>query len=163
ARGTRIIGETSDSDGRIRAANTLEEVTIERGTGTLEPGRHILLRYPEPQWAGFYDIFKVVDDDVVIRRVYLATFPNGVRLLTFPMVRSYALDDMNVADHRALYERATVPTKQQLDGVWEMRLVSNAANTGTVAYLQFSLKPDGRLESRYLLLGLLEGSTEPVF
>ncbi|MCI0486555.1 MAG: GMC family oxidoreductase, partial [Blastocatellia bacterium] len=158
-----IEGVTSDSDGRINAKNTLEEITIDKKTGTLEPGKYILLRYTEPQWSGFYDIFKVINDDLLIGRVYLGTYPNGLRLFTFPMTREYGLDNMTVSDHHTLYQNAAAPTKEQLNGLWEMRMVANANNTGTVAYLKFDLKPDGRLESRYQFLGLLEGLVEPVF
>jgi hypothetical protein len=158
-----VAGITSDSDGRINARNTLEEIQITERTGTLEPGRYVLLRYTDPPWQGFYDIFKVVGDDLLIGRVYLGNFPNGVRLFTFPMTRVYGIDDITVADHQQLYGQAPAPTKEQLEGLWEMHLVSNALNTGTVAYLHFDHKPDGRLEARYQLLGLLEGMSEPIF
>jgi hypothetical protein len=157
------VGITSDSDGRINARNTLEEIEITTRTGSLEPGKYILLRYVDPPWQGFYDIFKAVNADLLIGRVYLGDFPNGVRLFTFPMTRTYGLDNATVADHQRFYREASVPGKEQLNGIWEMRLVSNAVNTGTVAYLKFDLKPDGRLEARYQLLGLLEGLSEAVF
>lgn len=159
----KFIGVTSDADGRINANNTLEVITITDREGTLEPGKYILLRYTDPEWSGFYDIFKVINEDLLIGRVYLGDFPRGLRLFTFPMTRVYGLDNMTVADHQSIYRSASVPTKEQLDGLWEMRLVANANNTGTVAYLKFDLKPDGRLEARYQFLGLLEGMAEPVF
>ncbi len=159
----KFTGLTSDSDGRVNARNTLEEITITKRKGSLEPGKYILLRYIDDPWRGFYDIFKVINDDLLIGRVYLGDFPNGQRMFTFPMTRSYGLDNMTVADHRAVYGGASVPTKEQLHGLWEMSMISNANNTGTVAYLKFDLKPDGRLESRYQFLGLLEGLSEPVF
>jgi cholesterol oxidase len=163
----KFVGVTSDSDGRINANNTLEEITITKRTGSLDPGKYILLRYTDPQWRGFYDIFKVINDDLLIGRVHLGEYPRGLRLFTFPMVRSYGLDHMTVADHRAIWEKASVPTKEQLHGVWEMRMVSNANNTGVAAYLKFDHKPangsDGRLEARYQFLGLIEGLSEPGF
>ncbi|MBI3329905.1 MAG: GMC family oxidoreductase, partial [Nitrospinae bacterium] len=158
-----FVGVTSDSDERINVANTLEEITVTQRTGTLEPGKYILLRYTTPPWSGFYDIFKVIDTDVLIGRVYLGEYPHGKRVFTFPMTRVYELDNMTVDDHRALYQSSTAPTKEQLAGLWEMHSVANAANTGTVAYLKFDLKPSGRLEARYRFLGLLEGMVDPVF
>ncbi|MEW6735950.1 MAG: GMC family oxidoreductase [Acidobacteriota bacterium] len=157
------LGVTSDSDGRINVANTLEEITIEERIGTLEPGKYVLLRYNDPPWSVYYDIFKVVSEDLLIGRVYLGEFPHGLRLFTFPMTRCYGLDNMTREDHRELYNRSMAPTKEQLAGLWEMRAVANSNNTGTVAYLKFDLKPDGRLEARYRFLGLLEGLVEPVF
>lgn len=158
-----ILGITSDADGRINAKNTLEEVTISKRIGNLDPGKYILLRYPDPPWNIYYDIFKVINEDLLIGRVYVGRFPKGVRLFTFPMVRTYGLDNLTVSDHNSLYEAGKVPSKDQLNGLWEMRAISNGANTGVVAYLKFDLKPDGRLEVRYRFLGLLEGLVEPVF
>ncbi|MGH9767890.1 MAG: GMC family oxidoreductase N-terminal domain-containing protein [Blastocatellia bacterium] len=159
----KFVGVTSDSDNLINANNTLEEITLTKRTGSLDPGKYILLRYTDPQWRGFYDIFKVINDDLLIGRVHLGEYPRGLRLFTFPMVRSYGLDNMTVADHRAIWDKASVPTKEQLNGLWEMRMVSNANNTGVVAYLKFDHKPDGRLEARYQFLGLIEGLSEPTF
>lgn len=159
----KLTGVTSDSDGRINARNTLEEITLKEPKGTLEAGKYILLRYTDPQWSGFYDIFKVVNDDLLIGRVYLGEYPKGQRLFTFPMSRVYGLDNVTVSDHQKLYAQAAVPTKEQLNGLWEMNMVANATNTGTAAYLKFDLQPDGRLESRYQFLGLLEGHSTPLF
>ncbi|MFN0110569.1 MAG: GMC family oxidoreductase N-terminal domain-containing protein [Blastocatellia bacterium] len=158
-----LIGVTSDSDGVIDALNTLRELNITERTGTLEPGKYILLNYTEPQWSGFYDIFKVINDNLLIGRVYLGSYPKGHRLFTFPMVRAYGLDHMTVPDHKAIWDAAALPTKDQLNGLWEMRMVSNANNTGVVAYLKFDHKPDGRLEARYQFLGLIEGLADPTF
>ncbi len=157
-----IAGVTSDYDGRINVRNTLEEIVVKE-RGTLLPGRYILLRYTDPPWSAFYDIFKVIGEDLLIGRVYLGRFPNGKRLFTFPMTRVYSLSSLTVDDHQTLYQVGAAPTKEQLAGLWEMRAVANARDTGVVAYLNFDLKPDGRLEARYRFLGLLEGMVEPVF
>jgi cholesterol oxidase len=158
-----IAGVTSDYDEKINVRNTLEEITLKERTGTLDPGKYILLRYTDPPWSAFFDIFKVINDDLLIGRVYLGPFPKGRRLFTFPMTRVYTLNSLTVDDHRALYQSAPAPTREQLAGLWEMRAVANARDTGVVAYLKFDPKPDGRLESRYRFLGLLEGMSEPVF
>jgi cholesterol oxidase len=159
----RIVGITSDTDGRITARNTLEEITIERRTGDLEAGRYILLRYVDPPWQGYYDVFKAVNENLLIGRVYLGAFPNGVRMFTFPMTRVHRFSDMTVEDHRALYQEGSVPTPAHLHGVWRMDVISNANHLARTAYLKFDLKPDGRLESRYQLMGLMEGLVVPRF
>lgn len=159
----RIAGATSDTDGRVTARNTLEEITLAHRTGDLEAGRYILLRYVDPPWQGYYDVFKGINDDLLIGRVYLGEFPHGIRLFTFPMTRVYRFSDMTVDDHRALYAAASVPAKEQLHGVWRMDVISNANHLGRVAYLQLDHKPDGRLESRYQVLGLMEGLVVPAF
>lgn len=159
----KYAGLTSDTDGRIRARNSLEEVDAGRDTGTLEPGRYILLRYLDPPWQGFYDIFKIINDDLLIGRVYLGKYPNGTRLFTFPMSRRYAFGDMTVDDHAALFAAGSSPTAAELDGVWRMDVISNANHAGGVAYLQFRNLPGGRFEARYELMGLMEGLVTPAF
>jgi hypothetical protein len=73
--GSQYLGLTSDTDGGVRARNTLEEVTVTADDGGPEPGRYLLLRYVDPPWQGFYDLLKIVDDDLVIGRVYLGQYP----------------------------------------------------------------------------------------
>ena len=161
--GDRYVGITSDTDGRIHARNSLEEIELTHSEGTLEAGKYILLRYLDMPWQGYYDVFKMINKDLLIGRVYLGEFPNGVRMFTFPMTRTYGFHQMSVADHASLYANATVPTPAELEGVWRMDAVSNANHAGGVALLQFSNKPDGRLEARYQLMGLLEGLVIPSF
>jgi choline dehydrogenase-like flavoprotein len=158
-----ITGVTSDSDGHINVPNTLQEITLDKNTGTLEEGKYILLHYTRAPWSAFYDIFKVVNHDLLIGRVYAGEFPHGVRLFTFPMTRVYPLACMTASDHETLYQRSAAPAPQQLAGLWKMRAVANGNDTGVVAYLKFDLTPDGRLETRYRFLGFFEGMAEPAF
>jgi hypothetical protein len=44
-----------------------------------------------------------------------------------------------------------------------MDAISNANHAGSIAHLAFDSKPDGRLEARYQLLGLMEGLAVPSF
>ncbi len=159
----KFAGITSDTDGNINARNSLETVQIKKRTGDLDPGEYVLLRYEDHPWRGYYDVFKVVNDDLLIGRVYFGSYPHGIRLFTFPMTRSYGFDRMTVEDHRELWEQGGVPTPQELHGVWRMDAISNANHAGSLAYLHFDHKPDGRLESRYQLLGLVEGLVTPSF
>jgi len=159
---TGITGVTSDSDGRINVNNTLQAITLAKPAGTLAAGSYVLLRYTDPPWNVFYDVFKVIDHDLLIGRVYLGSYPNGTRVFTFPMTRVYGLDRMTTADHDMLYQRSPAPTVEQLAGVWEMRTVANATDTGVVAYLEFDVKPGGRIEAHYSFMGLLEGLVHPV-
>jgi len=161
--GAKYVGITSDTDGRIHARNSLEEVVAGHNSGTLEPGRYILLRYLDPPWQGFYDIFKIINDDLLIGRVYLGEYPNGRRVFTFPMSRRYSFNDMTVADHAALFDAGAAPTAAELEGVWRMDTISNANHAGGVAYLQFQNRPDGRLVVQYDLMGLMEGLVLPSF
>ena len=160
----KYVGITSDTDGRIRARNSLEEIEVSHGAGgTLEPGKYILLRYLDPPWQGFYDVFKIINDDLLIGRVYLGEYPNGTRLFTFPMSRRYAFADMTVEDHAALFDLGSAPAASDLEGVWRMDVISNANHAGGIAYLQFRTEADGRFVARYELIGLLEGLVTPAF
>ncbi|HUQ94946.1 MAG TPA: GMC family oxidoreductase [Bryobacteraceae bacterium] len=161
--GSRLAGLTSDSGDRIRARNSLEEIVVRDRAGDLEPGRYILLRYLDPPWQGYYDIFKVISDDLLIGRVYLGEYPHGLRMFTFPMSRVYGIPQMTVEDHRRLWMEAAAPAADELNGVWNMDTLSNANRASGLATLAFERKPDGRLEARYQLLGLLEGLVLPSF
>lgn len=161
--GGKYTGITSDTDGRIKARNSLEEVVVGHDGGTLEPGRYILLRYLDAPWQGFYDIFKIINDDLMIGRVYLGQYPNGSRVFTFPMSRRYGFNSMTVDDHEALFGAGILPQAADLDGVWRMDVISNANQAGGIAYLQFRNQPDGRFVARYQLMGLMEGLVTPTF
>jgi len=156
-------GITSDTDGHIHARNSLQEISVDHQSGTLEAGKYILLRYLDPPWQGFYDIFKIINDDLLIGRVYLGEYPNGTRLFTFPMSRRYALADMTVADHAALFATAAAPAAADLAGVWRMDAISNANRASGIAYLQFQNLPDGSFKASYQLMGLIEGLVTPSF
>jgi cholesterol oxidase len=158
----KFTGVTSDTDGRIKVRNTLEVIEAgPEGLGTLEPGRYILLRYLDFPWQGYYDVFKVVNEDLLLGRVYLGDFPHGVRVMTFPMTRRHGFDQMTVEDHRRLYASSDAPSVAELAGVWRMDVISNANQASGLAYLKFEPKPDGRLEASYRLLGLMEGMVAP--
>ncbi|MBK5292271.1 MAG: GMC family oxidoreductase [Acidobacteriia bacterium] len=160
-KGNNVIGVTGDSDGLIHARNEMKSITLKQQEGDLPPGDYVLLKYVDPPWQGFYDVFKVVSKDLLIGRVYLGEFPNGARMFTFPMTRAYSFDQMTAEDHRKLYEQAAVPTAQELQGAWRMDVISNANQARGMAYLSFDNKPDGRLESRFQLMGMLEGLIAP--
>ena len=84
--GSQYTGITSDTDGRIRAATAWKRFTWTRPPGRWKPGDIILLRYLDPPWQGFYDIFKSINDDLLIGRVYLGQYPNGARVVHLPHV-----------------------------------------------------------------------------
>ncbi len=161
--GGQYTGVTSDTDGRIQARNSLEAVTADHNTGTLEPGNYILLRYLDAPWQGFYDVIKIINEDLLIGRVYLGDYPSGTRLFTFAMSRRYSFGNMTVNDHASLYAAGATPTADDLNGAWRMDVISNANHATGVAYLQFESLPDGRFTANYQLMGLMEGLVTPTF
>ena len=151
-------------DGRIGLNHALEEVVIERRTNDLEPGRYIVMRYTDPVFEHlFYDVIKVVNDDLVLYRGYTGRYPDGCRGWTAPLLRRYHFPQMDSADHRELFRAGSVPDKQALQGTWRMDLVANANHATDVALLHFTLKPDGKLESRYEAAGLIGHLPMPMF
>jgi cholesterol oxidase len=162
--GNRYTGITSDTDDRIHARNSLQEIVVKHDdSGTLEAGRYVLLSYLDPPWQGFYDVFKIINQDLLIGRVYLGKYPHGTRVFTFPMSRRYTFGQMTVSDHAALYVNGSVPTAADLDGVWRMDIISNANHAAGIAYLQFKNLPDGTFKANYQLMGLMEGLVVPSF
>jgi cholesterol oxidase len=162
--GNQYIGITSDTDGRIHARNGLKEIEVKHDdAGTLEAGRYVLLNYLDPPWQGFYDVFKIVNQDLLIGRVYLGQYPHGTRLFTFPMSRRYSFAQMTVSQHAALYGNGAVPSAADLDGVWRMDIISNANHAAGIAYLQFKNMPDGSFQANYQLMGVMEGLVVPSF
>jgi cholesterol oxidase len=161
--GDQYVGVTSDTDGRIQAHNSLKEITVDRQTGALAPGKYILLNYLDPQWSGFYDVLKVISDDLVIGWACAGAWPQGLHLMTFAMSRRYGFAQMTVDDHSQLFNSGAVPTPQELNGVWQMDIISNNNHLTQAAYLEFDQQPDGRLESRYQVFGLVEGLILPSF
>src|SRR5260370_16328032 len=135
----KYAGSRREAGERSQGGNSVEEIEMGDDTkGTLEPGRYILLRYLDPPWQGFYDIFKIVNEDLLIGRVYLGEFPNGARVLTFPMSRLYTFDQMTAQDHQAMYSAAAVPAPADLAGVWRIDAGSHPDHAGGIPYLQFN-------------------------
>lgn len=162
--GDRYLGETRYLDGRVALGHTLKEITVDKRTNDLDPGRYILLNYTDPPFdVLYYDIVKVINDEITLYRGYTGRFPNGIRGWTAPLLRGYGFEQMSAEDHRLLYDAGRAPAIEEVEGVWRMDAVANANHASAVAYLRFDRKPDGRLESRYRLLGLFEGLVMPAF
>lgn len=156
--GDAIKGVTSDTDYFINASNTIEEVVLTEEHSGLPPGKYILLRYTDLQWRLFYDIFKVVSDNLLIGKVFVGVFPRGKEVFTFPMVRQYTFDEMTLADHRDLYDNyAVAPDVKTMQGVWDMAAVANSNHRKDVAQLEFDVKPDNAIKGRYLFMKTVHG------
>jgi len=125
--------------------NTLEEITLEERTGTLDRGKYILLRYTDPPWSLSTTSLKVINEDLLIGRCTSA-LPKGRRLFTFPMTRLYGLDSLTVDDHHAFYQGGSAPPRNSSTALGDAG-GGHSRDTGVVAYLKFDLKPDGRLEA----------------
>lgn len=159
--GDRVQGVTTDSDFFIEAHNTVDEVTLIEANGSLRPGKYLLLKYEDLQWRLFYDLIKAVEENLLIGKVFTGLpYPHGSEVFTFTMVREYSFDEMTVEDHRALFDGLGVaPGLEDLAGTWAMSVVTNSSHRADAAQLQFEVKPDSRIEARYLLLRTVEGQS----
>jgi cholesterol oxidase len=156
--GSRVKGVTSDSDGRINARNVLDEITLNKKKGDLKRGKYILLRYPDPPWQLYYDVLKIINQDLLIGRAYFGVFPHGIKIMTFPMLRVYDFDHMGVDDFQKLYDGFGVqPDPAMIEGIWDMNAIANSNHSQAVARLAFESKPDGRFEARFQFLNIFEG------
>lgn len=146
--GDRYPGFTGYLEGRIPVYHSFEEINVEKRTNDLDPGRYILVRYTRPPLEGvFYDVMKMVNDDLILYRGYTGEFPSGVRGFTAPLVRSYSFQHMSAIDHQRLFEVASVPANEDLIGTWRLDAVANATQSPALAWLTFDSGTDGRLES----------------
>jgi hypothetical protein len=147
-RGNRFLGETLYLSGRILVKHVLEELVIDRVTNDLDPGRYVLLRYTDPVFEHvFYDVFRALDDGVILYRGYTGRFPDGHRGLTGLLMRRYTFAQMGVEDHKLLFREATTPTGDSLAGTWRLAVIDTSNHAAAVARVSFDRKPDGRLES----------------
>jgi hypothetical protein len=159
--GDQVRGITTDSDFFIEAHNTVEEVTLSQAKGSLQAGKYLLLKYEELKWRGFHDVIKAINENLLIGKVFTGLpFPRGTEVFTFTMVREYSFDEMTVEDHRALFDGVGVaPGLEPLAGTWAMNIVANNSQRADTAQLQFDVKPEGKIEARYLLMRTLEGQS----
>jgi hypothetical protein len=145
----RALGETLYLNGRLLVKHALEEITIDRVTNDLAPGRYILLHYTDPVFEHiFYDVMRTIDDGVILYRGYAGRFPEGRRGLTGLLMRRYTFAEMGVKDHEVLFGTAAIPAADSLAGSWDLAAIDTSNHAVNVARVSFDRSPDGRLESR---------------
>ena len=112
-------GIASDTHGRIRAGTSLECVTLDEPQGSLQAGDGHPLCYLDDPWRGFYDIYRVIDEELLIGRVYLL-LPHWAAHLWFPDDAQDGFAQTTVDDDRAPWETASVPDvpEPKAPGAW---------------------------------------------
>jgi hypothetical protein len=151
--GEQYLGETRYLDGRIGLNHALEEFTLDKRVGDLDPGRYILLRYTDAGFEQYYDVMKLISDEIVLYRGYTGKFPHGRRGWTAPLLRDYGFEHMSAEDHRRLWEAAARPSPEALEGEWRMDAVANANHSVGVARVTFTRPPKGSMEIRHQFFG----------
>jgi hypothetical protein len=118
---TRAVGETQYYGGSITTRHTVDEITLERDTHDLPPGRYVLLGYTAPVFKYlFYDLLKPISDDVMLFRGYTGKFPDGKRGWTALLLRRYPFAYMGIDDHEVLFGRGAAPSDDDLLGAWRV-------------------------------------------
>ena len=142
------LGETLYAEGRVRVKHRLEEVTLDRRTNDLDPGRYVILYYTDPVFEHmFYDVMKAVTDDIILYRGYSGRFPDGRRGWTAPLMRRYPFAEMGVEDHRQLLRLGVAPARDALSGRWRLDVVGYSTQLSGLGEVSFTAR-GGRLESR---------------
>ena len=112
--GDTIKGTTSTFDDSIKAKNKLKLIDPD------DPSKGILLEYEEPQFAVFYDILKVVSEDLIVGKAFTGIYPHGTLILNFTMARRYGFDFMSPQDHNEIFtNNGKVPDIEKVRGEWE--------------------------------------------
>jgi hypothetical protein len=144
----QFLGETLYLNGGILVKHTLEEVTIDRPTNDLAPGRYVLLRYTDPVFEHiFYDVMKAVSPDLILYRGYSGRFPDGRRGWTAPLMRRFSFAQMGTADHTMLVAGGSIPTEADLLGAWQLDAIATSNQLTGVARLQFDRSAGSHLKS----------------
>ena len=148
--GKRYLGETLYLDGNILVKHALEEITIDRPTNDLDPGRYILLRYTDPVFEHlFYDVMRAVDTGVILYGGYTGRFPEGKRGLTSVLMRRYSFAQLGERDHQQLFRKGTRTTRESLKGDWQMDVVTTSNHATRVGNLSFVESAGGKLVARF--------------
>ena len=96
-------GETQYFGGTIATKHSIQEITLDRQTHDLPPGRYVLIGYTDPVFEYlFYDLLKPISDDLMLFRGYTGQFPDGQRGWTALLLRRYPFAQMGIDDHDLL-------------------------------------------------------------
>jgi hypothetical protein len=148
--GKRYLGETLYLDGNILVKHTLEEITLDRPTNDLDPGKYILLRYTDPIFEHiFYDVMRAADDGVIIYGGYNGRFPEGKRGFTGVLMRRYAFAQLGERDHQQFFKKGTRPTRESLNGDWQLDVITTSNHATRVGDLSFNASAAGTLGARF--------------
>ena len=82
-------------------------------------GDVIYLKYTGIEYALFYDLLKMVDEDTIIGKAFFGVPPFGNQILVFSMSRRYSIDFMTLEDHEIIDQQCAIaPTADQVIGRW---------------------------------------------
>ena len=143
--GQRYLGETLYLDGQILVKHSLEEITLDRRTDDLDPGKYILLRYTDPVFEHiFYDVMRAGNDGAIVYGGYAGQFPGGKRGFTGVLMRRYSFEQLGVRDHDQLFLKGDRGKPGELKGTWRLSGISTSNHATPIGELTFARGADGK-------------------
>ena len=140
-------GETQYYGGTIATAHSIKNITLDRQTHDLPPGRYVLFGYTDPVFEHiFYDLVKPISDDLMLFRGYTGQFPNGKRGWTALLLRRYPFAQMGIDDHTLLYARGSTPAEKDLVGSWSLEALYHSNQPVGIGRVRFDRSPNGKLQ-----------------
>jgi choline dehydrogenase-like flavoprotein len=153
----KLAGITHPYDAPVFADN-IPEMTSHPRYGDV-----VYLKYTGAEFAMFYDLLKIVDQNTILGKAFFGVPPNGNQILVFSMSRKYNVDFMTETDHEKIYaEHAQAPEIDKVVGRWTGRLVSDSAQTPHVQTFTYTKDNFGKLQMQYVFGGLLAGMSRVV-
>jgi hypothetical protein len=142
----------------VYAANLPQIQNIHRGIGEV-----VHLKYTSPEYSLFYDLLKIVDNDVVLGKAFLGIAPFSIQILTFSMSRRYDFNFMTEEDHETIYQQySKAPNADEIIGIWNGKLVSDSSLTPVTQVFNYTKDNVGKLQMEYTFGGLLKGISRVV-
>ena len=142
-------GETQYFGGTIATKHIRSRnITLDRQTHDLPPGRYVLLGYTDPVFEHlFYDLLKPISDDLMLFRGYTGQFPDGKRGWTALLLRRYPFAQMGIDDHDLLFAaRIEPPTEKDLLGAWRLDALYYSNQPVEIARIRFDRSANGKLQ-----------------
>lgn len=154
-RSQKVKGETHPFNTNIHAANQAIDMDIP------EKGKAVYIKYSDFPFNSFDDLLKIIDRDTVLGEAFVSMHApgRGISVFHFVLSRRYSLDFMTQADCKFIFQsKSDMAETEEVLGVWDLRLVSNAAHSPPVLRLKF-YKQGRDLAASFIQFGNLpEGS-----
>ena len=155
-RGQKVKGETHPFNTSIHAANQATDMDLP------ERGKVIYIKYSDFPFNNFDDLLKIVDRDTVLGEAFvsLRSPGRGISVFHFVLSRRYSTDFMTQADCRFIFQfKSKEVAAEDALGVWDLKLVSNAAHTPPILRLEF-FGQESHLSARIIQIGNLPDASQ---
>jgi hypothetical protein len=151
--GNILKGVTHPFEAQVFADN-LPQIQTYAGFGEV-----IYLKYTGIEYAMFYDLLKIINEDLILGKAFFGIPPFGNQIFIFSLSRRYSVDFMTKEDHEIIYQQyASAPTSdKEVIGRWYGKLVSDDELTPVIQVFTYTEDNIGKLQMQYTFGGLLRG------